>query len=57
MARTPEQILREIVADQIFRIAQLVAENEKLKEDFKDLSTQLTAEVEKLRTNGKGNDK
>jgi hypothetical protein len=49
MPRTPEQILREIVADQVFRIAQLISENEKLKEDFRVLSTQLTAEVERLK--------
>ena len=41
MARTAEQVIREIVADYVIRIAQLVSENEQLKEDFDKLSKKL----------------
>jgi sensor histidine kinase regulating citrate/malate metabolism len=34
--RTPEQVLREIVADNVFRIAQLISENDKLIEQVKE---------------------
>ncbi len=34
MARNAEQILREIVAENVFKIAQLASENEKLTEEL-----------------------
>lgn len=37
MARSPEQVLKEIVSDQIFQIAQLVSINEKLADELKQL--------------------
>lgn len=47
--RTPEQVLREIVAEHVFRIAQILSEidelkekNQKLEEENKKLTTILT---------------
>lgn len=37
MARTAEQVLRDIVAEQVFKIAQLIAEVERLTEENQKL--------------------
>jgi uncharacterized coiled-coil protein SlyX len=38
MAKTPEQFLREIVAEQIFQIAQLASQVDKLNEEIQKLT-------------------
>jgi uncharacterized coiled-coil protein SlyX len=38
MAKTPEQVLREIVAEQIFQIAQLASQNSILTEEIQKLT-------------------
>lgn len=53
--RTPEQVLREIVAEQVFRIATLISENEKLIEEKKklidDSQRLIDATVERMERN------
>jgi len=48
MARTPEQVIREIVSNQLFAIAQLQSELEKSKEDVERLQKQVTEVLEEL---------
>ena len=53
--RTPEQVLREIVAEHVFRIALLTSENDKLSEEVKKLSEdsqKLVDETVKRMSNG-----
>ena len=56
MARTPEQILREIVAEQVFRIAQLASESEKLNDDIQKL-TEENKKLTSILTGNSGEDK
>jgi hypothetical protein len=57
MARTIEQILREITADNVFRIAQLVSENEKLKEDVDELTKKVEDIISRIAEKGKDGSK
>lgn len=47
MAKTPEQVLREIVAEQIFQIASLVSQVDKLTEELGLKNKELELEKEK----------
>jgi hypothetical protein len=40
MAKTPEQILRDIITEQIFTIAKLASDNEKLTEQVKEYESE-----------------
>jgi len=46
MAKTPEQILREIVAEQVFQIAKLASEVDRLNEENQKLIAETEARKE-----------